>query len=74
MLVNIYITKIKSTINIETIKNLNSKQKGADVTGGLVGKIECAVEIANYSETWITNLDLLEGFFENRPLGSKVVL
>jgi len=67
-------SKIKSIINIETIKNLNSNQKGADVTGGLVGKIECAVEMANYSETWITNLDLLKGFFDKKPLGSKVVL
>ena len=67
-------SKIKSVINIETINNLNSNQKGADVTGGLVGKIECAVEMANYSETWITNLDLLKGFFDKRPRGSKVVL
>ena len=67
-------SKIKSVINIETIRNLSSNQKGADVTGGLVGKIECAVEMANYSDTWITNLDLLKGFFEKKPLGSKVVL
>ena len=43
------------------------------LTGGLIGKIECATEMANYGETWITNLELLKGFFEKKPLGSKVV-
>ena len=47
---------------------------GADVTGGLIGKIECATEMANYSETWITNLESLKGFFEKNPRGSRVVL
>ena len=67
-------SKIKPVISAETIKELNNTQKGADVTGGLSGKIECAVEMAKYSETWITNLELLEGFFEKKPLGSKVIL
>ena len=67
-------SKIKPVISAETIKELNNTQKGADVTGGLRGKIECAVEMAKYSETWITNLELLEGFFEKKPLGSKVIL
>ena len=66
-------SKIKPIVHAEIIKKLNNIQKGADVTGGLRNKIECAVEMANYSETWITNLELLEGFFEKKPLGSKVV-
>ena len=45
-----------------------------DVTGGLIGKIECALDMAQHSEIWITNLDLLSGFFENQPKGSMVVI
>ena len=67
-------SKIKPIVRAEIIKKLNNTQKGADVTGGLIGKIECATEMANYSETWITNLELLKGFFEKNPLGSRVVL
>ena len=66
-------SKIEPVVRTEIIKKLNNT-KGTDVTGGLIGKIECAVEMANYSETWITNLELLKGFFEKNPLGSRVVL
>ena len=67
-------SKIKPVVRTEFIKKVNNSQKGADVTGGLIGKIKCAVEMANYSETWITNLESLKGFFEKNPVGSKVIL
>ena len=45
-----------------------------DVTGGLIGKIECGIEMAEYGDTWITNLDSLNDFFNNKPSGSKVII
>ena len=62
----------KSTIKILEKQNRNTEV--TDVTGGLIGKIQNAIEMAEYSETWITNLDLLSGFFNNNPRGSKVVI
>ena len=45
-----------------------------DVTGGLIGKLECALEISKYSQCWITNLDSLEIVLLGKPKGSKVLL
>jgi isopentenyl phosphate kinase len=45
-----------------------------DVTGGLIGKLECALEISKYSQCWITNLDSLEMVLLGKPKGSKVLL
>ena len=70
-------SKILPTIDENTIKILEMQNKNSevtDVTGGLIGKIRNAVEMAKYSETWITNLESLSGFFNNNPKGSKVVL
>lgn len=45
----------------------------ADVTGGLVGKLECAAEIAKYSQCWITSLDYLENCINGDFQGTQVV-
>ena len=44
----------------QSIRKHYRKGDGTDVTGGLVGKLECAAEISKYSECWITNLDNLD--------------
>lgn len=64
-------------VNSETINNLKKQkivQRGTDVTGGLIGKLECAREISNYSEVWITNLKSLKGFLNGNTEGSRVVV
>jgi len=59
--------------NIEILKTQKEKENIVDVTGGLIGKIECAIEMAKYGDTWITNLDLLNDFLNGKPSGSKVI-
>ncbi len=71
---NSKILPIINKITLETLNNRKNAQNVADVTGGIIGKIECALDMALHSETWITNLELLSGFFEGRPKGSKVVI
>ena len=58
----------------EQLKNQSSLKQSIDVTGGLSGKIECALEMSKSSETWITNLGSLNGFFKGNTKGSRVVL
>lgn len=70
-------SKIYPLINFEIAKQLREQShssKSIDVTGGLSGKIECALEMSKASETWITNLDALDGFFQDKTKGSQVVL
>jgi isopentenyl phosphate kinase len=58
---------------IESIRKYYRKGDGTDVTGGLVGKLDCAAEIAKHSECWITNLENLDDCLEGKPNGSRVV-
>ena len=70
-------SKIIPLVTQETIDILKRQKQSkniADVTGGLIGKIECAIEIAKYGDTWITNLDSLNDFLNNKPSGSKVII
>ena len=60
--------------NIEILKKQKESERIVDVTGGLIGKIECALEMAKYGDTWITNLDLLNDFLNGKPSGSKVII
>ena len=39
----------------ESIKKYYGEERITDVTGGLVGKLECAARIAEHSQCWITN-------------------
>ena len=45
-----------------------------DVTGGIIGKIKRAIEISNFSETWITNVESLESCLKGKPRGTRVIL
>lgn len=63
-------------VSLETLRMLkkqNSNRDITDVTGGLIGKIECAMEMAKHSETWITNLDHLDDCLNGKPKGSRVI-
>ena len=63
-------------VSLETLRMLkkqNSNRGITDVTGGLIGKIECAMEMAKHSETWITNLDHLDDCLNGKPKGSRVI-
>lgn len=44
-----------------------------DVTGGLINKIKCALEISKTSECWISGLDYLEDCLKDKPKGTKVI-
>jgi len=70
-------SKIIPIVNQETIEILKKQKDNeniADVTGGLIGKIECGIEMAKYSDTWITNLDSFNDFLNNKPSGSRVII
>tara|TARA_B100001250_G_scaffold210174_1_gene180397 strand:+ start:3305 stop:4087 length:783 start_codon:yes stop_codon:yes gene_type:complete len=70
-------SKIIPVVNQETIEILKKQKENkniADVTGGLIGKIECAIEMSKYGDTWITNLDSLNDFLNNKPSGSRVII
>ena len=58
------IVPIVNNITLKTLKKQKNAQNIADVTGGLIGKIECALDMALHSEIWITNLGFLNGFFD----------
>lgn len=58
---------------IDKFKQNERNNKTSDVTGGLIGKLECALEISQYSQCWITNLDSLNLALLGKPKGSKVV-
>ena len=58
---------------IDKFKQKMKINNTTDVTGGLIGKLECALEIAEYSQCWITNLDSLKNILEGKPRGSRIV-
>ena len=57
----------------ESIKKYYGEERITDVTGGLVGKLECAARIAERSQCWITNLDHLEDCICGDFYGSRVI-
>ena len=57
----------------ESIKKYYGEERITDVTGGLVGKLECAARIAEHSQCWITNLDHLEDCICGDFHGSRVI-
>ena len=64
-------------VDTKLIKNLKERtfnNGNTDVTGGLIGKLECALEIAQYSQCWITNLEALEMALTGNPGGSRIIL
>ncbi len=59
---------------VEKLKEQSHTNQNIDVTGGLIGKIECALKMSKASETWITNLEALSGFFNGKTNGSRVLI
>ena len=57
----------------KSIKKYYGEERITDVTGGLVGKLECAARIAEHSQCWITNLDHLEDCICGDFYGSRVI-
>ena len=60
----------KFVTNISILKEGNRP----DVTGGLLNKIKCALEISKTSECWISGLDSLEDCIMGVPKGTKVII
>lgn len=54
-------------------KTILKDENRPDVTGGLINKIKCALEISKTSECWISGLDNLEDCLEGKPKGTKVI-
>ena len=70
-------SKIYPLVNSDIATKLKDQSHASqtiDVTGGLIGKIECALEMSKVSETWITNLGALSGFFDGKTSGSRVLI
>ena len=57
----------------DSVRRTYRKGDGTDVTGGLVGKLDCAAEISKHSECWITDLEQLGNCLNGRPSGSRVI-
>ena len=53
--------EIHNKINSKFVNNvsIHNEEDRPDVTGGLLNKIRCALQISNYSECWISGLDNL---------------
>ena len=54
--------------------SINDENNRPDVTGGLMNKIRCALEISKTCECWISGLDNLEECVNGEPKGTKVIL
>lgn len=68
--------KIYKKIDSEFIKSVSITEQinRPDVTGGLLNKIECALEISKISECWISGLDNLEACINGNPIGTMVTI
>jgi len=68
--------KIYKKITSKFIKNIpiTKQENRPDVTGGLLNKIECALEISKISECWISGLDNLEACINGNPIGTMVTI
>ena len=69
--------------NLEIYEEINSEftskisivneENRPDVTGGLLKKIECALEISKNSDCWISGVNNLNKCINGRPEGTRVV-
>jgi isopentenyl phosphate kinase len=68
--------EIYEEINSKFVKNISilNEENRPDVTGGLLNKIECALEISKICECWISGFDNLKDCLENKPKGTKVIV
>ena len=69
------VIEIHNKINSEFVNNvsIHSEVDRPDVTGGLLNKIKCALEISNYSECWISGIDNLDDCVNGIPTGTRVI-
>ena len=67
---------IYDEIDSRFVKNvaIQEDNERPDVTGGLLNKIKCALEIAKVSECWISGLDNFEDCLNDNPIGTKVIV
>lgn len=67
--------EIHDKINSKFVNNISIHKEGGrpDVTGGLLNKIKCALEISNNSECWISGLDNLDDCVNGMPKGTRVI-
>ncbi len=68
--------EIYDKIDSEYIDRISilKEENRPDVTGGLVNKIQCALEISKICECWITGLENLEDCISGIPKGTRVIL
>jgi len=68
--------KIYEEIDSNFVNNISitDQKNRPDVTGGLINKIRCALEISKTSECWISGLKNLEDCVKGVPKGTKVIL
>jgi len=68
--------EIYEEINSNFVTNISilNEENRPDVTGGLLNKIKCALEISKTCECWISGLDNLKDCLENKPKGTKVII
>ena len=66
--------EIHNKINSKFVNEVSIHNEGdrPDVTGGLLNKIKCALQISNYSECWISGLDNLDDCVNGIPKGTRV--
>ena len=66
--------EIHAEINSEFLNNVSvhSESGRPDVTGGLINKIKCALEISLSSDCWISGLDNLDNCVNGIPKGTRV--
>ena len=67
---------IYDEIDSRFVKNITIQEDNErpDVTGGLLNKIKCALQIAKVSECWISGLDNFEDCLNDNPIGTKVIV
>ena len=67
--------EIHNKINSKFVNKVSIHNEGdrPDVTGGLLNKIKCALQISNYSECWISGLDNLDDCVNGIPKGTRVI-
>ncbi len=69
------VIEIHDKINSKFVNNVSIHKDGdrPDVTGGLLNKIKCALEISNNTECWISGLDNLDDCLNGIPRGTRVI-
>ena len=69
------VIEIYDKISSKFVNNvsIHKDRNRPDVTGGLLSKIKCALEISKNSECWISGLDNLDDCLNGIPRGTRVI-